>query len=131
MFSVEVELIGGGVRAEESSKVHIVETLVSEELGERSSGGVDVGEKSVGCRCRGRGATDPGLDLGSAGASDDGVVPGKHDEIGYADRILGGESADVGRDLFKTLVFGSTTLFSIEDETAVTAAFGTLSFVPG
>jgi hypothetical protein len=65
------------VCADERGEVDVVEAFVSEKRGEGGGGCVDVGQETFWRWCVGVFAADVGLDAGTAGTGDDGVVAGE------------------------------------------------------
>jgi hypothetical protein len=65
------------VRAEEGGDADFVEAFVLEEPEEGGRRRVDVREETLGRWCVGVFASDVGLDAGTAGTGDDGVVAGE------------------------------------------------------
>lgn len=103
---VEVELVAGGVRAEQSGEVHGVEAFVLKELEERVCTGSDVWQEAGWCLRGAVVAPNVGLHAGTAGAGHDCVGACEDDHVCHADFVGVGHGFEVCTNVLETVVLG-------------------------
>lgn len=113
---VKVSLFGGCVGTDEGDEVVGVETFVCEQRDEVFDGVVCVGEETSRCGFRGVFSAYEGLDSGSSGAGDGGVVVCVLRQIRVSNVELRLYTTEYGADVLQTVVFRTGFFAEVHEE---------------